>query len=317
MPIAALPTNTVRAIGSSQVLADSASLVKELIDNALDGRATGIFVEISTNALDIIQVKDNGHGVAPGDRGMLCRRYCTSKIRDLDDLTNVGGQSLGFRGEALASAAEMSGSLMISTRVEGEPTATSIKVKRQGGIERYDSSRLVLTQVLIIASSEEKTSHPVGTTVRVADFLKALPVRRQTTLKAPVKLLSKIKKVLHAYALSRPSIRFSLKVLKAKNDKGNWMYAPRNGTKPEEVLNDAAIKVVGKKAAEQSRWIDWSSSSMKDQTITTIVKATGNEVYRIEAFLPVAACGMCRATITSHLNDIRILTSILRYIVCQ
>lgn len=144
MPIVALPTNTVHAIGSSQVLTDSASLVKELVENALDGRATAIFVEISTNALDIVQVKDNGHGIAPGDRGMLCRRYCTSKIRDLEDLTKVGGQSLGFRGEALASAAEMSGSVIISTRVEGEPTATSIKVRQQGGIERYDCSRLCI-----------------------------------------------------------------------------------------------------------------------------------------------------------------------------
>ena len=141
MPITALPSTTVHAIGSSQVLTDSASVVKELIDNALDGQATAIFVEISANALDIIQVKDNGHGIAPRDRGMLCKRYCTSKIKDLEDLTKIGGQSLGFRGEALASAAEMSGSLVISTRIEGEPTATSIKVKRQSGIERYDRWR--------------------------------------------------------------------------------------------------------------------------------------------------------------------------------
>ncbi len=137
MPIAALPSNTVRAIGSSQVLTDSCSVVKELIDNALDGRSTSIFVEISPNALDIIQVKDNGHGIAPGDRDMLGMRYCTSKIRGLEELTNIGGRSLGFRGEALASAAEMSGSMVISTRIEGESTATSIKIKRDGGIERY------------------------------------------------------------------------------------------------------------------------------------------------------------------------------------
>ena len=142
MSIAALPSNTVQAIGSSQVLTDSASVVKELIDNALDGRATTIFVEISTNALDVIQVKDNGHGITPGGRSMLGRRYCTSKIRDLQDLKNVGGRSLGFRGEALASAVELSGSMVITTRVEGEPTATSIKVKRQGGIERHGSLRI-------------------------------------------------------------------------------------------------------------------------------------------------------------------------------
>ena len=150
MSIAALPSNTVQAIGSSQALTDSASVVKELIDNALDGRATAIFVEISTNTLDIIQVRDNGHGIIPGDRCMLGRRYCTSKIRDLEDLANIGGQSLGFRGEALASAAELSGSVVITTRVEGEPTATSVKVKRQGGIERHGNSRIQRMRMLSV-----------------------------------------------------------------------------------------------------------------------------------------------------------------------
>ena len=137
MPITVLPSHTVSAINSSQVLTDSASVIKELVDNAIDGRATAIFVEISANTLDIIQVRDNGYGIAPGDRDLLCKRHCTSKIRDLEDLASVGGHSLGFRGEALASAAEMSGSLFISTRVEGEPTATNMRIKRQGGIERY------------------------------------------------------------------------------------------------------------------------------------------------------------------------------------
>ena len=137
MPIAALPANTVRAIGSTQVLTDSASVVKELVDNALDAHATSIFIEISVNTLDVIQVKDNGHGIAPDDRDMVCKRYCTSKIRDLDDLSNVGGSSLGFRGEALASAAEMSGGMVVTTRVDGEPVATSLNFNRQGGLIRY------------------------------------------------------------------------------------------------------------------------------------------------------------------------------------
>ena len=136
MPITALPSNAVRAIGSTQTLSDSASIVKELIDNALDACASAISVEISTNALDIIQVKDNGHGIAPEDRGLVCRRYCTSKIRNIEDITNIGGSSLGFRGEALASAAETCDGLTISTRVEGEAVAVSLRFNRQGEILR-------------------------------------------------------------------------------------------------------------------------------------------------------------------------------------
>lgn len=138
MPIAALPPGTVSAIGSTQALTDAASLVKELIDNAIDARAIAISVEISANTLDEVRVKDNGHGIAPEDRSMMCIRHCTSKIRDLTDLHEIGGRSLGFRGEALASAAEMSGSLTISTRIEGEATAAEVVFDRQGQISRYD-----------------------------------------------------------------------------------------------------------------------------------------------------------------------------------
>lgn len=134
MPITALPPNAVRAIGSSQALTDSASVVKELLDNAIDGRATSISIEVSANTLDDIRVKDNGHGIAPNDRALICRSHCTSKMRDLHDLEMIGGRSLGFRGEALASAAEMSGSLTINTRIEGEGTAVELKFDRKGQI---------------------------------------------------------------------------------------------------------------------------------------------------------------------------------------
>ena len=134
MPIAALPLNTVLAIGSTQVLSDSASLVKELVENALDARASAIFVEISVNVLDVIQVKDNGHGIAPNDRHLVGRRYCTSKISQFEDLANIGGTSLGFRGEALASAIELSEGMTLTTRVEGEQVASSISFDTKGEV---------------------------------------------------------------------------------------------------------------------------------------------------------------------------------------
>ena len=136
MPIAELPTSTVCQISSNQVLTDAASVVKELIDNSLDAGSQAIFAEISTNTLDIIQVRDSGHGISPGDRDLICRRHCTSKIREWKDIENVVSRSLGFRGEALASAAEMSGTIVLTTRVAGEEVAISSRFGRDGIRER-------------------------------------------------------------------------------------------------------------------------------------------------------------------------------------
>jgi DNA mismatch repair ATPase MutL len=130
--IAQLPPSTARQIGSGQVLVDPSSLVKELIDNALDARAKSVFVDITANSIDSIQVRDDGHGIPSEDRALVCRRYCTSKIRDLRDLEEVGGQWLGFRGEAMSSMTEMSGTLSITTRVEGEPVAVKLTYCRNG-----------------------------------------------------------------------------------------------------------------------------------------------------------------------------------------
>ncbi|MCJ1242852.1 hypothetical protein MMC30_000047 [Trapelia coarctata] len=274
MPIAPLPETTVRAIGSSQVLTDSASAVKELVDNALDARASSIVVEISTNVLDVIQVKDNGHGIAPEDRALVCQRYCTSKIRSFSDVSKIGGTWLGFRGEALASAAEMSGSVVVTTRIEGEPMATSLTFDRSGKLLSQDS-----------------ISHPVGTTVRIVDFLKHIAVRKQVALKMVAKTSSKIKDVLKAYALARPSVRFSLKVLKAKNEKENWMYAPKAGA----TVTDAAIKVINQRAVAECAWHVWSFDLGSKLKMTApspsvdIAEVTKFE-YTIESLLPQKQC---------------------------
>lgn len=136
MPIERLPQNTIQTVASSQALTDSRSVIKELVDNSLDAQASAIFIEISANVVDIIQVRDNGHGIFPGDRSLVGKRYYTSKIRNLNDLETIGGMSLGFRGEALASAAELSGSMMVSTRIEGEATAVSLTIGQDGKIEK-------------------------------------------------------------------------------------------------------------------------------------------------------------------------------------
>lgn len=160
MGIQALPAAAVRALGSSQVLTDPVSLVKELLDNSLDASATQISVEVSQNCLDIIQVKDNGHGISEADRDFMAVRYCTSKIRDYGDIQDC--RSLGFRGEALASAAELSGGLVITTRVEGETVATACTCDKSGRV-----------------ISRKPVGAPQGTGVRITEFFKYLPVRRE------------------------------------------------------------------------------------------------------------------------------------------
>ncbi|GKZ66002.1 ATP-binding mismatch repair protein [Aspergillus niger] len=253
MPIAALPLAAVRAIGSASVISDPCSIVKELLDNALDAAATSVLIEISQNTLDVIQVKDNGHGIPSTDHPFVCKRTFTSKIQSVEDLRSIGGKSLGFRGEALASAAEVSGGVTITTKVQHEPVGSSIKYGRNGEL-----------------LSTQRASHPVGTSVRITDLFKHIPVRRQTTLKNVAKTVVRIKKLVQAYAIAQPSKRLSLKVLKAKTETNNWIYAPGNNTS----LVDAVLKVVGTEVASSCLVKVWPSENDSDRP------------FRILAFLP-------------------------------
>lgn len=96
--------------------------------------------------------------------------------------------------------------------------------------------------------SSASASHPVGTTVRVQDFLSNIPVRRQTAHKKAAKILTDVRKLLASYAFARSEIRLTLKVLKAKNDKANWSYAPSSST---STLLEPASKVMGSEVAAQ------------------------------------------------------------------
>ncbi|PVI08085.1 hypothetical protein DM02DRAFT_511151, partial [Periconia macrospinosa] len=267
--IAALPPTTVRQIGSMQVLTDSSSVVKELIDNALDARTNAIFVEISSNTIDSIQVKDTCHGISQEDRPLVCRRYCTSKIRDFHDLKSIGGTWLGFRGEALASMAAMSGGLEVTTRVEGENVASRMKYDGKGEL----------------AGKTEPASAPTGTTVKVTDFFKPLPVRRQTALKDSSKTLVKIRQLMQAYAVARPSVRFSLRVLKAQSNKNDFMYAP----KKDGSVEDAVLKIFGKDCALQCEWTALESGGFDIHAFLPKASATGSKIANQGAFISIDA----------------------------
>jgi DNA mismatch repair protein MutL len=233
MVIHALPENAIRSLGSGQVLTDSVALIKELIENSLDAGATQITIEVSPNLLDNIQVKDNGFGIASVDRDSVCLRHCTSKLHNFEDVHRV--RTLGFRGEALASAAELSERMVFTTRVEGEPVAQVCEVGRDGKMK------------------EKRTvGAPVGTTVRVEGFLKKLPVRRENAIRQEKKLLAKLKVLVAKYYISRPSCRFGLKVV-AKGRVGgkgdDVVHAPSKS------IPEAVKKVVGNQAAGACEWV--------------------------------------------------------------
>jgi len=136
----------------------------------------------------------------------LGRRGYTSKLRRFEELAIVGGVSLGFRGEALASAAEL-GEVTVTTRVQGEIVAIATQIKASGGID-----------------SQTRVSHPIGATVNVTNFLAGLPVRKQLALKESKKTIARIKVLLQSFALARPKVRLNFRIPKAPRD--NWSFSP-------------------------------------------------------------------------------------------
>lgn len=224
MTIRALPHDAVRAIGAAQAVTSPVIVVKELLDNALDAQASCITIELSSNATDVIQVRDNGLGISPEDRPLLAKQSCTSKIRDHSDLANIGGSSLGFRGEALHSIAQLCRSLTITTRVAGEPIASALTIAKDGE-----------------SVSQKPVSQAVGTSIRVTDLFSNHNVRKTFVEKQASKNLAAIKSMLMAYAFARPKVRYSLRILRAATAKDGWTYA----VKHDATIVQDAERIVG------------------------------------------------------------------------
>ena len=175
-------------IAAGEVVERPASIVKELLENSLDAGSTSIRVDVEQGGVKRIRVRDNGRGIHAHDLRLAVARHATSKIGGADDLAAIG--TLGFRGEALASAASVA-RLAITSRQPGSDSAWCLEVA--GGDER----------------AYRPGAHPPGTTVEVTDLFFNTPARRKF-LKTERTEMVHVQEVLRRIALANPAVAFEL-----------------------------------------------------------------------------------------------------------
>ncbi|MEN9834858.1 MAG: hypothetical protein RL011_1051, partial [Pseudomonadota bacterium] len=219
-----LEDHVINKIAAGEVVERPASVVKELVENAIDAGATQIDLSLEMGGLRSIAVTDNGGGMSAEDAALALRRHATSKIRDADQLFSIS--SMGFRGEALASIAAVS-QFSLATREIGQKSGTKITVAG-------DDSPITLPW-----------SGPEGTTVVVENLFFNVPVRAKF-LKSPATEFSHILELMQAFALCRPTVGFSVR----NNGRDHLRVGPQiledSPWFGEQVLRERSRVVVGK-----------------------------------------------------------------------
>jgi len=177
-------------IAAGEVVERPASVIKELLENCLDAQANKIEVDVEQGGVKLMRVRDNGTGIGEQDLALALSRHATSKIATLEDLESV--QSLGFRGEALASVSSVSRLTLTSNTQDQE------------------SAWQVITQGRDMEALLQPAAHPVGTSVEVRDLFFNTPARRKF-LRTEKTEFGHLEEVIKRLALSRFDVAFSLK----------------------------------------------------------------------------------------------------------
>ena len=186
MSIQVLDQETINKIAAGEVIERPSSVVKELVENAIDAGATAVTIEIKDGGISFIRITDNGSGISKDDIPMAFLRHSTSKIKSIEDLMNVS--SLGFRGEALSSIAAVS-QVELITKTADDFTGSRYVI--EGGNE----------------ISLEEVGAPDGTTFIVRNLFYNTPVRRKF-LKTAATEAGYVNALIEHLSLSHPDISF-------------------------------------------------------------------------------------------------------------
>lgn len=219
-----LSDEVIGKIAAGEVVERPSAAIKELVENSLDAGASAVTVEIRDGGISYLRVTDNGSGIPSGDIRMAFERHATSKITSARDL--VGIQTLGFRGEALASIAAVS-RVTCTTRTKED--ATGVRVQNEGG---------VITQIAEAAC-------PEGTTLVVRDLFFNTPVRLKF-LKKPAMEAGLVSDLMMRLILSRPDVSFRY------ISQGKTLYHSAGDGK----LESAVFAIYGHEMLRQMRLVD-------------------------------------------------------------
>lgn len=244
MSIKVLNSQVAAKIAAGEVVERPASVVKELLENALDSGARQISIESRGGGLQFIRVSDNGCGISPEDVELAFGRYATSKINRVEDLFDIN--TLGFRGEALASIVAVAQVEMI----------TSTEDSSIGDF-------LTLKDSIIIGHVRQ--AHPKGTTVTVRELFRNVPARFKF-MKSVATENSHIANVVSQYALAYPEVRFSLTI-----DGRNTLQTPGSGN-----LIDVVIAIYGSETAQKMLIVNggevgWHANNAVPISVTGLV----------------------------------------------
>lgn len=232
MTIRPLPEILINQIAAGEVVERPASVVKELVENAIDAGATRVDIDLEEGGVRLIRIRDNGGGIPAGELALAVSRHATSKIASLDDLESVA--TLGFRGEALPSIASVS-RFTLASRPAGAEHGAALQV--DGGKVGQVAPR----------------AHAPGTTVEVRELFYNVPARRKF-LRAERTELGHIEEWLRSLALARPDVELRV----SHNGKPSRRY------KPGDLYSDVRLgETLGEDFARQSLRVDHEGAGLR------------------------------------------------------